>query len=528
MFYGRTKNGERRDGALSAKPSGLSASPRGHRFLLEKAVRKLLVASQKSGVGKTTTSMNLAATAAASGARVLLLDADPLSTITAALNLAEQPRRQSLRQAGFDLPGVLVSDFVPGLDILSPYEDGRCSDGDLDELLRLITAPACQEGYSCLIVETPPFLGANPTQLLSVCDEFVVVMQAEAMAYRTLPAFLELVQRSRGENQKVPMRGILLTLPQGEMPGGRWERELRGRLGNRILPHVVPYDEAVEKALQAHQIVSTVEPEAHAAGAYRSLVASLGLAAERQPKAERAESPLLAAAAMFVPAGVGAKDSSYGLDLSETPVNDTSAEFEAVPEFRPTEEPAWRAEPSADGESPSDEGGSDRHPVGEDGDTLPPRRLLPEPKRSALGRPSGPSCKTALSEASLSAYREADAEPTAKTGTPRQPAAQSSLSMALIWVGLAAVAGVGLRFIELPDFMLPLVVGVAVTAAVVLALHLLAAGAGKGKKPAPARVAPQPDEANRFSAPDVTCPSSKIDANPANRRPSRPWSRPQG
>src|SRR5439155_11365986 len=46
----------------------------------EKAVRKLLVTSQKGGVGKTTTSMNLAAATAMAGARVLLLDADPLSS----------------------------------------------------------------------------------------------------------------------------------------------------------------------------------------------------------------------------------------------------------------------------------------------------------------------------------------------------------------------------------------------------------------------------------------------------------------
>src|SRR5947209_19499687 len=86
----------------------------------EPAVRKLLVASQKGGVGKTTTSINLAGATAMAGARVLLLDADPLSSISNSLKLSEHPRRQSLRQAGIDLPGVLVADFIPGLDVLSP------------------------------------------------------------------------------------------------------------------------------------------------------------------------------------------------------------------------------------------------------------------------------------------------------------------------------------------------------------------------------------------------------------------------
>src|ERR1700738_1124321 len=97
----------------------------------EMAVRKLLVASQKGGVGKTTTTINLAAAAAQAGVRVLLLDGDPLGCLSAALNLHEHPRPQLLRETGVDLPGVLVSSVIPGLDIASPYEGGSCTDDDL-------------------------------------------------------------------------------------------------------------------------------------------------------------------------------------------------------------------------------------------------------------------------------------------------------------------------------------------------------------------------------------------------------------
>ena len=127
-------------------------------------MRKLLVASQKGGVGKTTTSINLAAATALAGARVLLLDADPLSSISSSLNLGQHAQRQPLRQAGVDLPGVLVSNVLPGLDVLSPYEDGGCSDDDLEMLLSCFATSAFQECYGCLVVDTPPFLGANPPQ----------------------------------------------------------------------------------------------------------------------------------------------------------------------------------------------------------------------------------------------------------------------------------------------------------------------------------------------------------------------------
>src|SRR5438045_2442253 len=140
------------------------------------AVRKLLVASQKGGVGKTTTSINLAAATATAGARVLLLDADPLSKVSEVLQLAQHPQRQPLRQSGVDLPGVLVCDAIPGLDVLSPYEEGGCSDDALDDVIRFMGTPAFREHYGCLVVDSPPFLGANPVQLLGLSDEYLMVM----------------------------------------------------------------------------------------------------------------------------------------------------------------------------------------------------------------------------------------------------------------------------------------------------------------------------------------------------------------
>src|SRR5437867_8574044 len=101
-------------------------------------VRKLLVASQKSGVGKTTTAVNLAAATALSGARVLLVDADALGSVGAALNLAGHAKRRQLREIGLDLNGTLCCDVVPGLDVLSPYQEGCSSAEDLERVLQLL------------------------------------------------------------------------------------------------------------------------------------------------------------------------------------------------------------------------------------------------------------------------------------------------------------------------------------------------------------------------------------------------------
>jgi chromosome partitioning protein len=409
---------------------------------MEHDVRKLLVASQKGGVGKTTTSINVAAATALAGARVLLLDTDPLSSISASLNLASHPRRQLLREVGVNLPGVLVANVLPGLDVLCPYEDGGCSDDDLDQLLALLETPAFQESYGCLIVNTPPFLGANPAQLLAAADEFIIVMRAEPLASRTLPAFLELVQRARPAG--ISLRGILLTLPETQEPAGRWERELRGRFGTRILATVIPHDEAVMQAGLFGQIVADVNKESPAATAYRALVENLALAAGVPDASERptgAQALMLASAAL---AGTARQAAPRGLPTTRTPF---TAPVPA-PEKAEVPPPASRQEP----ERPS-----------------PSRRRQAPVYLEPVDLP-------------------AEEEP---APAPLQPAAgpkgDTTTTAGLLWVGLAMIVGVGLRFMRLPDFMVPVLVGVGVGSVVILVLRHFLMQPGPSDPPAPTR-----------------------------------------
>ena len=425
-------------------------------------MRKLLVASQKGGVGKTTTSINLAAAAAMAGTRVLLLDADPLSSISGSLNLAEHPQRQSLREAGIDLPGVLVCDVVPGLDVLSPYEAGGCSDGELDQLLALLTTDAFRKGYGCLVVDTPPFMGASPGQLLGTCDEFVIVMRAEPMAYRTLPAFLELVQRQKSPagNRAIKMRGILVTLPEGESSGGRWERELRGRFGTRILPEIVPYDEVVNETRLFGRIVGHEHRESPVAQAYHALAESLSLASDARAAAPGTASPLLLGWAAMKPAArpEPAPSPVPAFVGSRTPPSIASA--------RPVEPDELEEVNLAEDLAPDlDE--LDAHILDEE--DVPPvapsaalKPRTPPPPLPVRPAPARPILRPVEPRAAAKAAPAPESEP---KGFP--------LGVGLLWVGVAMAIGIGLRFLDLPDYMIPIIVGFAVAAVVVLGMIFL-------------------------------------------------------
>ncbi|MGH7170629.1 MAG: AAA family ATPase [Gemmataceae bacterium] len=395
-------------------------------------MRKLLVASQKGGVGKTTTSMNLAAAAAGTGTRVLLLDADPLSNISTALNLAAHPRRRPLRPAGIDLPGVLVPNVVPRLDVLSPYDEGRCRDEDLDRLLRVLDAPATRQCYGCMIVDVPPFLGGNPAQLIGSCDDFLLVMRAEALAHRTLPAFLELVQRSSRAGHPLPMRGILLTLPEGEEPGCRWERELRGRFGTRVLAEVIPHDERIGEALRDGRISSHPYPDSPAGQQYHQLVGKLGLSAEGA-------------------AAVEVEQILQALREGATRLGPTAA---------PEPEPV-KAAPA---------------PVHR------PRRLSrsSEIPRSArperpMPPPSAPPVRIKVVPAKVAIAEEMTPAAPVAAAPPSQPTANALAQLWPLWILLGAVLGGGLRFVPLTASLLPILVGLGVALIVVVVLFALAA-----------------------------------------------------
>jgi chromosome partitioning protein len=241
----------------------------------------LCVANQKGGVGKTTTTVSLAAALAQLGARVLIVDLDPQGNATTGLGLrAEEgdPGTYRVLVEAMSVADARTSTDVDGLDVIPSSIDLAGAEVELvsafsrEMLLRRSLEPIRDE-YDVVFIDCPPSLGLLTVNALVAADQVLVPIQCEYYALEGVGQLMRTV-RLVGDNlnRDLELGGVVLTMFDGRTNlSQQVVDEVRAYFGERAFQTVIPRTVRLSEAPSFGQPITVFDPHSRGARAYQRL-----------------------------------------------------------------------------------------------------------------------------------------------------------------------------------------------------------------------------------------------------------------
>jgi chromosome partitioning protein len=277
--------------ARAAEDTILARQAASHRPPLSRpdATRVMVVANQKGGVGKTTTTVNVAAALAQLGQRVLVIDLDPQGNASTALGVAHHRGVPSTYDAlvdGEPLADVTAeSPELPLLHVVPATIDLAGAEIELvsvvareNRLRRAIAGHALigpaeragEERYDYVLIDCPPSLGLLTLNALVAGAEMLIPIQAEYYALEGLGQLIETVEMVRAHlNPQLEISTILVTMydARTRLASGV-AQEVREHFGDQVLRTSIPRSVRVSEAPSYGQTVMTYDPASPGALSY--------------------------------------------------------------------------------------------------------------------------------------------------------------------------------------------------------------------------------------------------------------------
>ena len=248
--------------------------------------RIVAVVSQKGGVGKTTTTVNLTASLAEMGRRVLAVDLDPQGGLTVCSGFEPDALPRTVYDClrwGHSGATVLVStafgaDLVPANVDLALAEIELVTAVGRERRLAAVLAPIWDE-YDFVIIDCPPSLGLLTMNAAAIADGVIIPVACEFLAMRAVQGILKFLRKVQGSvNSQLEILGLLPTMfDRRTRHADITLRELRDRFHPRVpvMEHVVYRSIRFAEAAAKGEPILTYAKAVPGAEAYRNVARDL-------------------------------------------------------------------------------------------------------------------------------------------------------------------------------------------------------------------------------------------------------------
>jgi len=248
---------------------------------MSKQAKTIAIVNQKGGVGKTTTTINLAAALSLRGKSVLIVDIDPQGNASTGLGVDRSQREKTIYDIlvdGIALEDVVLGTTVPGLSLIPSHVDLAAAELEIGQVsgrtTRLREALSrSSKKWDYILIDCPPSLNLLTVNALAAANSVIVPLQCEFYALEGLSQLLQTVEMAKANiNPALIIEGVMLTMyDKRNRLSSQVAADVRKHLGRAVFETVIPRNVRIAEAPSFAKPVMMYDPSCAGSDAYLAL-----------------------------------------------------------------------------------------------------------------------------------------------------------------------------------------------------------------------------------------------------------------